>query len=104
MTNQIKEMKRRFEEKLAEDVRDILKQNNLLHSSLHGFQSRRSIDTNLHESYDHITMLLDTGVPADMLLPDFFIGFDKVCNKQLTVEPKVKSLLWILDLQSLFFI
>ena len=75
-----------------------LEANNVLHSSQHGFCSGRSVDTNLLESYDHITKLLDIGVPADMILLDFSKAFDKVCHNRLaiklcTVKLEEKSLL-----------
>ena len=45
-----------------------LEANDLLHTSQHGSCSGRSVNTNLLESYDHTTKLLDTGVSADMIL------------------------------------
>ena len=58
-----------------------LEANDLLHSSQHGFCFERSFDTYFLESYDHITKLLDAGVPTDVILLDFYKAFDKVCHK-----------------------
>ena len=72
--------------------------NNLLHSSQQSFCPGRSVDTNLLESYGHITKLCGTGVPAHMIL----LVFSKACHKQLAIKLDAiklegKSLLWILD-------
>ena len=79
-----------------------LEANNLLHSSQHGFCSGRPVDTNLLESYDHITKLLDAGEPTDMILFGFSKTFDKICHKWLSiklhaVKLEEKFLFWILD-------
>ena len=76
--------------------------NNLLNSSQHGFRCNRSVDTNLLESYDYITKLLELGIPVDMILLDFSKAFDKVCDRRLelklqSISLEEKILNWILD-------
>ena len=61
-----------------------LEVNNVLCSSQNGFCSGRSVDTNLLESYDHITKLLDK--VADMILLNFSKAFDKVYHRQLRIK------------------
>ena len=76
--------------------------NHRLNSSQHGFQCNRSVDTNLLESYEYITKLLELRIPVDMIFLDFSKAFDKVCHRR--VELKLQSigleekiLKWILD-------
>ena len=56
-----------------------LEVNNILSTSQHGFRSGRSVDTNLIQTYELVTTLLDEGFPVDMILLDLSKAFDKVC-------------------------
>ena len=60
------------------------------------------VDTNLLESYDYITKLLELGIPVNMLLLDFSKAFDKICHNRLelklqSIGLEEKILKWILD-------
>ena len=57
--------------------------NKILYPKQHGFQSEKSIETNLLESYKEITDLTDHRYPVDLLLLDFAKAFDKVPHSQL---------------------
>ncbi|XP_065572086.1 uncharacterized protein LOC136034688 [Artemia franciscana] len=57
--------------------------NKILSPKQHGFQSGKSIETNLLESYKEITDLIDSRHLVDLLLLDFAKAFDKVPNSQL---------------------
>ena len=60
-----------------------LNANKLLSPSQHGFRPSRSVDTNLIDAYEHVTELMDTGSPVDMILLDLAKAFDKVCHRRL---------------------
>ena len=62
--------------------------NNLLSKQQHGFRPGRSVETNLIDSYNYITELLDQGLPVDMILLDFAKAFDKVCHRRLHLKLK----------------
>ena len=49
----------------------------------HGFQNGHSMDTNLIQSYNEVTKLLDKGTPVDMILLDQAKAFDKVAHLRL---------------------
>ena len=75
-----------------------LEANSLISSSQHGFRSKRSVDTNLLESYSLVTDLLERGLPVDIILLDLAKAFDKVCHRYLihrlltlSVSPQVVS-------------
>ena len=79
-----------------------LEANSLISSSQHGFRSKKSVDTNLLESYSLVTDLLEKGLPVDIILLDLAKAFDKVCHRYLihrlctlSLSPKVIS--WIED-------
>ena len=57
--------------------------NKILSPKQYGFQSGKSIETNLLESYKIINNLIDQGHPVDLLLLDFAKAFDKVPHNQL---------------------
>ena len=63
-----------------------LKANDILLSSKHGFCSGRSVETNVLESHDHITKLLNAEVLTDMILLDFSIDSDNIYHKQLSIK------------------
>ncbi|XP_065573894.1 uncharacterized protein LOC136035863 [Artemia franciscana] len=56
--------------------------NKILSPKQHGFQSGKSIETNLLESYKEISNLIDHGHVVDLLLQDFAKAFDKVLHSQ----------------------
>ena len=60
--------------------------NKLFSSCQHGFRSGRSVETNLIDSYNYITDLLDQGFPVDIILLDLAKAFDKVCHKRLRIK------------------
>ena len=60
-----------------------LEANILLHSSQHGNHSGRSVDTNLHESHEQITKLLNTAMPADIILIDISKALNKIGTSNL---------------------
>ena len=79
-----------------------LETNSLISSSQHGFRSKRSVDTNLLESYSLVFDLLEKGVPMDIILLDLAKTFDKVCHRYLihrlctlSLSPNVIN--WIKD-------
>ena len=79
-----------------------LEANSLISSSQHGFCSKRSVDTNLLESYSLVTDLLEKGVLVDIIQLDLAKAFDKVCHCYLihrlctlSLSPNVIS--WIKD-------
>ncbi|XP_065574937.1 uncharacterized protein LOC136036563 [Artemia franciscana] len=79
-----------------------LEANSLISSSQHGFRSKRSVDTNLLESYSLVTDLIEKRVPVDIILLDLAKAFNKVCHHYLihrlctlSLSPKVIS--WIED-------
>ena len=57
--------------------------NKILSPKQHGFQSGKLIETNLLESYEETTDLIDQGNPVDLLLLDFAKAFDKVPHSRL---------------------
>ena len=52
--------------------------NNLLSSSQHGFENRKSCVTNLLENLDFLSKAKAEKKVADMIMLDFFKAFDKV--------------------------
>ena len=63
-----------------------LEVNNILFTSQHGFRSGRSVDTNLIQTYELVTTLLDEGFPVEMILLDLSKAFDKVCHEFLIIK------------------
>ena len=63
-----------------------LEKNSMLHHSQHGFQSGRSVDTNLLQSHNPVTDLIDTGIPIDVALFDLAKAFDRVCHRRHIVK------------------
>ena len=60
--------------------------NNILSTSQHGFRSGRSVDTNLIQTYELVTTLLDESFPVDMIRLDLSKAFDKVCHEFLIIK------------------
>jgi len=65
-----------------------LEVNNILSTSQHGFRSGRSVDTNLIQTYELVTTLLDKGLPVNMILLDLSKAFNKVCHEFLMIKLK----------------
>ena len=57
--------------------------NNIMSPNQHGFRNGHSTDTNLIQSYNEVTKLLEKGTPMDMILLDQAIAFDKVAHLRL---------------------
>ena len=72
-----------LERVVNDTILEHLKVNNILSPNQHGFQPGKSVETNLLETYDIITDLLDKGLPVDLVLLDFAKAFDKVPHKRL---------------------
>ena len=60
--------------------------NNILSKHQHGFCERRSCMTNLIETLDDITELIDEAHPVDQIFLDFRKAFDKVDHKRLIMK------------------
>ena len=69
-----------------------LEKNGILHCSQHGFQSGRSVDTNLMQSYNLVTDLIDKGVPVDVALFDLAKPFDRVWHRRLIVKSRAAEI------------
>lgn len=52
-------------------------------STQHGFIPGRSCQTNLIDTYNHLTALLDRGIPCDLVFFDFRKAFDSVSHTNL---------------------
>ena len=65
-----------------------LEVNNILSTSQHGFRSGRSVDTNLVQTYELVTILLDKSLPVDIIRLDLSKAFDKVCHEFLIIKLK----------------
>ena len=55
----------------------------ILSPKQHGFQSGKSIETNILESYEGTTVLIDHVHQVDLLLLNFSKAFDKVLHSRL---------------------
>ena len=60
-----------------------LETNSLLYDGQHGFRKGRSVETNLIQSYDIITKMIEEGLPVDVLLLDQAKAFEKVVHSYL---------------------
>ena len=52
--------------------------NSIILDKQHGFLPRKSVETNLLETYELITQLLDRGFPVNLILLDIAKAFDQV--------------------------
>ena len=68
---------------VREQIIEHLNVNNILSGHQHGFRRKRSCLTNLLESYETWTKLLDDGTPVDIIYCDFRKAFDRVSHKHL---------------------
>ena len=76
--------------------------NSIILDKQHGFLPGKSVETNLLETYELITQLLDRGFPVDLILLDIAKAFDKVphirLRSKLTVVGIDKKLVdWLMD-------
>ena len=72
-----------FERIIKDEIVNHLESKLLIADSQHGFRTNRSCLTNLLESSECITKLLDEGNPVDIIYLDFSKAFDKVPHKRL---------------------
>ena len=63
-----------------------LERNQSLSKNQHGFHKVCSINTNLIETYDFVTRLLDDGLLVDVILLDQSKAFDKVQHQLLLLK------------------
>ena len=78
----------------------MLSDHQLLSDHQHGFCDKRSCVTNLLETFDDITSLVEEGIPIDELFMDFQKAFDKVSHERLLykldkIGIKTNLLLWL---------
>ena len=74
---------RMLEKLIKKHVMQHLERNELLPKEQHGFVNKKSCLTNLLETMDNITKLLDIGAPVDEIYLDFSKAFDKVPHQHL---------------------
>ena len=65
-----------------------LENNNIITKHQHGFTKRKSCETNLLESYDFITDMIDKGMAVDEIFLDLAKAFDKVPCQRLMFKLK----------------
>ncbi|XP_065580121.1 uncharacterized protein LOC136039985 [Artemia franciscana] len=58
----------------------------ILSNSQHGFRRNKLVETNLLETYNIITKLLDPDIPFDLILLDLAKAFDNVSHRRLLIE------------------
>ena len=77
-----------------------LEDTNILSNHQHGFCNKRSCMSNLLETFEDITVLIDSGIPVDEMFMDFRKAFDKVSHERLLYKldkmgVRGNILLWI---------
>ena len=73
-----------FESIICDSVVEHLSINMLLNNSQHGFRQHRSCLTNILEFFEHITdLIVDQGLPVDVIYLDLQKAFDKVPHRRL---------------------
>ena len=68
---------------IREQITDHLETNNLLSVHQHGFRKKRSCLTNLLESIETWTKIVDNGTPLDIVYCDYRKAFDTVSHRHL---------------------
>jgi hypothetical protein len=81
-----------FERIIKDEIVRHLESKLLIQDSQHGFRSNRSCLTNLLESSEYITRLIDEGNPMDIIYLDFSKAFDKVPHKRLVEKLKAHGI------------
>ena len=72
-----------LEKIIRKHILAFLTENNLLSEHQHGFCEKKSCMTNLLESLEDITSMIDEGIPVDEIFMDFTKAFDKVSHERL---------------------
>ncbi|XP_065565582.1 uncharacterized protein LOC136030465 [Artemia franciscana] len=67
-------------------IYDHLTTHMILSNNQHRFHCKKLVETNLLETYNIITNLLDTGIPVDLILLDLAKAFDKVPHRRLCIK------------------
>ena len=75
-----------MEKIIKDELMQYLNKNNLISKQQHGFVYNKACNTNLLETMDTLTKLLDDKESFDMLLLDFAKAFDKVAHKRLNLK------------------
>ena len=74
-------------ERIVNDaIHDHLTTHMILSNNQHGFRHNKSVETNLLETYNIITKLLDAGIPVYLILLDLAKAFDKVPHRRLCIK------------------
>jgi hypothetical protein len=81
-----------FERVLKDEIVNHLENKRLIIESQHGFRANRSCLTNLLESSEWVTKLVDEGSPVDIIYLDFSKAFDKVPHKRLVEKLKAHGI------------
>ena len=75
-----------MEKLVRRNIIDHLEQNELIDPAQHGFVKGRSCVTNLLETFEQWTQILDDGGSIDVIYMDFMKAFDKVPHMRLLVK------------------
>lgn len=91
-----------FERLIANELTKHLDDNSLINKSQHGFRKNKSCLTNLLETTQEISQILDTGYQMDIIYLDFQKAFDKVSHSKLKIKLMNKNvngrlLSWIMS-------
>ena len=81
-----------FERIVKDEMVSHLERKCLIKESQHGFRINRSCLTNLLESSEWITKMVDDGSPVDIIYLDFSKAFDKVPHKRLIEKLKAHGI------------
>lgn len=73
---------------VANALIDFLREHRLLTDAQHGFLARRSVCTQLLETFDDWSCLIEKTVPFDAIYFDFRRAFDRVTHKKLILKLK----------------
>jgi hypothetical protein len=73
---------------IRERIEKYLYKNNLIAKQQHGFVKGKSCTTNLLETLDYISFLVDKGVAVDSIMLDFAKAFDTVPHRRLIAKLK----------------
>ena len=79
---------RMLEKIIRNQMLNHIKNNEILNDCQHGFRERRSCDTNLLETLENITRIIDEGSVVDEIFLDLAKAFDKVPHRRLMYKLK----------------